>query len=165
MAVLSCAKPPGPVDNPPTKEQQKPSRLYVDYTQPGLFGEFPFSQLGRLNQDEEIRKALVEDIHDYCHRHPGHSRTHVVELLQDLTGEPISEDILNAYTALSRRNYQFPARKVAAWCVAMNSTRLLDLILKPLGRRLATIEEEKMSEIGRIDSQIAKLQARKKDLL
>jgi hypothetical protein len=148
---------------PPPNENLEP--VYNESTQASLFGEFPYANLGRLNQDEEIRKALVADLHDHAKRHPGQSRAHVAEVIQDLVGEPFSEDILNAYTALSRRNYQFPARKIAAWCIALNSTRLVGTILKPLSRRMATSEEERLSRLGALDSQIARLEKERSEIL
>ena len=78
-----------------------------------------------------------------------------------LTGRDISKYMLDAYTAESRQDHNFPFRYAAAFEVATESHCLTYLLAKARGCEVLVGEESLLAELGRIEKKEADLKRRK----
>jgi hypothetical protein len=95
--------------------------------------------------DATIRELVSEAIRD-CNK----SRAQLADEMSYLTGERISEHMLNKYSADSKADHRFPLAFAAAFCHATGDGRLLEAIAAKLQLALVRPEEEKLLQLGRL---------------
>lgn len=101
---------------------------------------------GNLDIDVPLREALSDAL-----KHTDLDRWAVAAEMGRLTGREISKYMLDAYTAESRSDHNFPFRYAAAFEVATGSYCLTNLLAKSRGCRVLVGEESLLAELGRIE--------------
>jgi hypothetical protein len=79
-----------------------------------------------------------------------------------LTGREISKYMLDAYTAESRNDHNFPFRYAAAFEIATDSYCLTQLLARLRGCRVLVGEEALLAELGRIEQMETELREQKR---
>lgn len=100
-----------------------------------------------LNVSSEFRKAIVEAI-----RKSKYSREQIVQLIQILTGQSISKQMLDQTTS-SKTEYRFPAEILHALCVITGSLEPLRVLARAIGCEVITPRERKELELMRLVNQ------------
>lgn len=111
---------------------------------------------GNLDLDVPLREALSDAL-----KHADHDRWQVAAEMSRLTGREISKYMLDAYTAESRSDHNFPFRYAAAFEVATGSYCLSHLLAKVRGCKVLVGEEALLAELGRIEQMEADLKQQK----
>jgi len=111
---------------------------------------------GRVDLDLPLREALSDAL-----KHADGDRYHVAAEMSRLTGREISRYMLDAYTAESRTDHNFPLRYAAAFEVATHSYCLTNLLAKARGCRVLVGDDALLAELGRIDQQEIELRAQR----
>lgn len=101
---------------------------------------------GNLDLDLQLREALSEALR-YCDG----GRFTVAATMSRLTGREISKYMLDAYTAESRTDHNFPLRYAAAFEVATGSFCLTQLLARSRGCKVLAGEEALLAELGRLE--------------
>lgn len=114
---------------------------------------------GSLDYDAELRHLLS----DALKRTPL-SRYEVAARMSELTGQSISKEMLDAWTAESKTPWRFPFQFAAAFEVACDTTCLQDLLARKRGCRVLVGREALLAEYGRIRQQQDELSARERAL-
>lgn len=114
---------------------------------------------GNLDLDVPLREALCGAL-----KHADGDRHGVAAHMSRLTGREISKYMLDAYTAQSRDDHNFPLRYAAAFEVATGSFCLTHLLAKARGCKVLVGDEALLAELGRIDQMEAELRAQKSAL-
>lgn len=109
-----------------------------------------------LDIDVPLRAALSDAL-----KHADLDRWGVAAEMSRLTGRDISKFMLDAYTAESRTDHNFPMRYAAAFEVATNSYCLNNLLGKVRGCKVLVGEEALLAELGRIDQMEVELRQQK----
>ena len=78
------------------------------------------------------------------------SREQVAERMSASLNEPVSVHQVNAWVAETKANHRFPAEYLAAFCAATGSTELVRDLVQVLGGRMATEEDLRFAELGRL---------------
>lgn len=117
----------------------------------------PVSPLaGNLDLDMPLRMALSDSL-----KHADADRWAVAAEMSRLTGREISKYMLDAYTAESRSDHNFPFRYAAAFEVATSSYCLTNMLAKARGCKVLVGKEALLAELGRIDHMEADLKQQK----
>lgn len=111
---------------------------------------------GNLDLDVPLREALSDAL-----KHSDADRHHVAAEMSRLTGREISKYMLDAYTAESRGDHNFPYRYAAAFEQATGSYGLTNLLSKARGCQVLVGEDALLAEFGRIERMEADLRKQK----
>ena len=111
---------------------------------------------GNLDLDVGLRHALSDAL-----KHCDHDRYHVAAEMSRLTGRDISKYMLDAYSADSRSDHNFPFRYAAAFEAATGSFCLTNLLAKARGCEVLVGDDALLAELGRIDQIEADLKHQK----
>lgn len=87
-----------------------------------------------------------------------YSRAEVAARMSDLTGKPISEDMLNKWTSKAGEGWRFPMEFAAAFEVATGTQDLMLLLARKRGVVVMTRKDSRDLEIGRRKRAIRQLQ-------
>lgn len=116
----------------------------------------PVPTPGLHDLDVLLREALSDAL-----KHSDLDRYGVAAEMSRLTGRDISKHMLDAYTAESRTDHNFPFRYGAAFEVATNSYCLTNLLAKTRGCKVLVGEEALLAEFGRIEQMEHELKQQK----
>lgn len=94
----------------------------------------------------------------------GRSREVIAAEMSVLLAEPISVDMLNAYSSPARVEHKVPFSRLMALVVVTKRYDLLDARMRETGCGVLVGEELHTARIGHIDQQIKRLQAEKRAL-
>ena len=111
---------------------------------------------GNLDIDMELRSALSDAL-----KHADLDRYQTAAEMSRLTGRDISKYMLDAYTAESRSDHNFPFRYAAAFEVATGSFCLTNLLANARGCKVLVGKEALLAELGRIDQMEEELKQQK----
>jgi len=111
---------------------------------------------GNLDLDVPLREALSDAL-----KHCDKDRWQVAAEMSRLTGREISKYMLDAYTAESRTDHNFPFRYAAAFEVVTGSYCLAQLLAQARGCQVLVGEEALLAELGRIEQMEAELKQQK----
>jgi len=111
---------------------------------------------GNLDLDVPLRAALSDAL-----KHCDKDRWQVAAEMSRLTGREISKYMLDAYTAESRTDHNFPFRYAAAFEVVTGSYCLTQLLAQARGCQVLVEEEALLAELGRIEQMEAELKQQK----
>ena len=114
---------------------------------------------GNLDLDVPLREALSDAL-----KHADPDRWAVAAEMSRLTGRDISKYMLDAYTAESRSDHNFPFRYAAAFEVATGSHCLTNLLAKARGCKVLVGKDALLAELGRIEQMEADLKQQKSAL-
>ncbi|WP_333822818.1 hypothetical protein [Pinisolibacter sp.] len=115
---------------------------------------------GSLAMAPEVCAALARAIKD-CPL----SRAEIAARMSDLTGEAISEHMLNKWTSRSSDGWRFPFEYAAAFEVATGSQALQLLLARKRGALIMTPKDGRDAEIGRAQRELKEAQRRLHALL
>ncbi|SON55776.1 hypothetical protein HDIA_2235 [Hartmannibacter diazotrophicus] len=93
------------------------------------------------------------------------SRAEIAARMSDLTGKPISEDMLNQWTAKSAAAWRFPFEFAPAFEVATGTQCLQLLMARKRGTVVMTKKESRDAEIGRTQRELREMQKRLRALM
>jgi hypothetical protein len=111
---------------------------------------------GNLDLDIELRHALSDAL-----KHADGDRYQIAAEMSRLTGRDISKHMLDAYTAESRCDHNFPFRYAAAFEVATGSFCLTNLIATARGCSVLVGDEALLAELGRVEQMETELRQQK----
>lgn len=94
----------------------------------------------------------------------GRDRGVVAAQMSSLLAEEVSKLMLDAYASPARDGHNISFTRMCALIAATNRFDLLDRELRTIGAAVLVGDEIYTAEIGQIDSEITKLQQRRKDL-
>lgn len=112
---------------------------------------------GNLDLDVPLRQALCAGL-----KHAEGDRFQVAAEMSRVTGREISKNMLDAYTAESRQDYNFPMRYAAAFEHATDSYCLTNLLGAARGCRVLVGEDTILAEMVKIERMEADLKRQKK---
>lgn len=101
---------------------------------------------GNLDLDLPLREALSDAL-----KYADLNRWKVAAEMSRLTGREISKHMLDAYTAESRTDHNFPFRYAAAFEAVTGSYCLTNLLAKSRGCKVLVGDEALLAELGRIE--------------
>jgi hypothetical protein len=107
----------------------------------------PFSRGNGANScddDSMVRGILTESM-----RRCVKSRQEIADELSTLVGRPVTEAMLNAYTASSKDGHRWPSAWDRAFCEVTGDFRLLREKVELAGLRVISDEEQEYLELGR----------------
>lgn len=93
------------------------------------------------------------------------SRAQIAAAMSDLTGERISDDMLNAWTSRAHDRHRFPFEFAAAFEAATQTTALQELIARKRGTKVFAGREVIEAEVGRVRRQKDELSQRERGLM
>lgn len=111
---------------------------------------------GNLDIDVPLREALSDAL-----KHSEKDRWAVAAEMSRLTGRDISKYMLDAYTAESRSDHNFPFRYAPAFEVATDSYCLTNLLARARGCKVSVGDEALLTELGRIEQMEMELKQQK----
>ncbi|MDT7533759.1 hypothetical protein OVY48_10015 [Sphingobium sp. SA2] len=94
----------------------------------------------------------------------GRDRAVVAAQMSSLLADDVSKLMLDAYASPARDGHNISFTRMATLISVTNRFDLLDRELRPIGAAVLVGDEIYTAEIGQIDSEIAKLNQRRKDL-
>jgi hypothetical protein len=109
--------------------------------------------------DVRIRSAMARALTECAL-----SREQVTERMGAILGRPVSENMLDAYTAESRPDHQVSLVRFWAFTRATGATWLWDELVRDDGLLVVSSEEGRLAELGLIDQQMRQLQERKTEI-
>ncbi len=92
------------------------------------------------------------------------SRAQIAAGMSDLTGDVITEPMLNAWTAKSHDRHRFPLEYAAAFETVTETTSLQQLLARQRGSVVLVGKEALDAELGRLRRQQADLKQRERQL-
>ena len=116
---------PRPQDEPaaPVRSRETLRQQIAVKQQPDLFTPYPDIPPGSMNDAALVRQVLTESM-----RLSNKSRAQIADEMTYLCGRPITERMLNAFTAESREDHRFPSELERAFCKATGADRLLKVL-------------------------------------
>lgn len=115
---------------------------------------------GSLGMGAEVCAAIAKAIKD-----APLSRAEIAARMSDLTGEQISEHMLNKWTSRSSEGWRFPFEYAAAFEFAVGSQCLQLLLARKRGALIMTPKDGRDAEIGRAQRELKEAQKRLRCLL
>lgn len=109
---------------------------------------------------EAVREALKKTLAD-CPL----ERSQIAEELSRLTGDPVSEHVLNMWVAESKSDRRFPLEYVAALILITNDTSILQVILRGTGFRIIDADESRLLDLGMVTYDEMKRKKHKRAIL
>lgn len=112
--------------------------------------------------DARWRSAIV-----HAMARSGKTREEIAaEMTASLTlDRPISKAMIDAFAAPARRGWRFPVAYLPAFIAATGAHWLLHVLAIPCGRRVITLQDARILELGRVAAEIDRLKARERELL
>ncbi|KIX14966.1 hypothetical protein [Dethiosulfatarculus sandiegensis] len=111
---------------------------------------------GNLDLDVPLRTALADAL-----KHADDDRHKIAAEMSRLTGREVSKFMLDAYTAESRQDHNFPFRYAAAFEQATGSYCLTNLLAQARGCEVLVGEDALFAELGRIEKMETELKQQK----
>jgi hypothetical protein len=111
---------------------------------------------GNLDLDVALRYALSDAL-----KHSDLDRHQVAAEMSRLTGREVSKFMLDAYTAESRADHNFPFRYAAAFEAVTGSFCLTHLLAKARGCKVLVGDEALLAELGRMEQMEVELRQQK----
>ncbi len=107
----------------------------------------PFSRGNGTNScdDDSLVRGILTDAMRRCTK----SRAQLADELSVLVGRPVTEAMLNAYTASSKDGHRWPSAWDRAFCVVTGDFRLLREKVALAGLRVIGEEDVEFLELGR----------------
>ena len=102
---------------------------------------------GQLDLDIPLRDTLAEAL-----KRCAHDRHAVAAEMSRLTGRDVSKSMLDAYTAESRSDHNFPFRYAAAFETVTGSFGLTNLLAAARGCKVFVGKEALLADLGRIET-------------
>jgi len=115
---------------------------------------------GSLDMGSEVCATLAKAIKE-CPL----SRAEIAARMSDLTGEAISEHMLNKWTSRSSEGWRFPFEHAAAFEWATGSQALQLLLARKRGALIMTPKDGRDAAIGRAQRELKDVQKRLRELL
>jgi len=115
---------------------------------------------GSLSYAAEVCAALARALKD-----TPLSRAEVAARMSDLTGEVITEPMLNAWTAKSHERHRFPIEFAAAFEVATDSTVLQHLLASKRGSLVLVGKQARDARLGLLRRKMAEMRAEERALM
>lgn len=112
---------------------------------------------GSLKFDKEVAHVLSAALKD-----TPKSRYDVAARMSELTGDQITKEMLDAWTAESKKLWRFPFEYSAAFEVACETNCLQELLCRKRGSRILVGDETLFAELGRIQQKQTDLADRAK---
>lgn len=109
--------------------------------------------------DARVARTVAEIL-----KHDDRDRTVIAAEMSVLMAEEVSKAMLDAYASPARDGHNISFARMLALIAATNRFDLLDRELRPIGAAVLVGDEIYTAEIGQIESEISKLQQRRKDL-
>lgn len=109
--------------------------------------------------DARIARTVAEIL-----KHDDRERSVIAAEMSVLLSYEVSKSMLDAYASPARDEHNISFSRMLALIAVTNRFDLLDRETRPIGAAVLVGEEIFTAEIGHIDSEISKLQQRKKDL-
>jgi hypothetical protein len=114
---------------------------------------------GSLDFDARLRAALSEELR----RFQG-DRFEVAARMSRLIGAEVTKFQLDSWTAESKEGHRFPAAYLPAFCCAVGSYRVLQVLAEGAGRRVYSDPHiDVAAEIGRLETSIQQQRAELRD--
>lgn len=123
----------------------------------GLIGGQEKFKEGTLDIDSEFRAAVSRDI-----KKCPSSRYQIAAQMSELTGQEITESMLNSWTAESKDRHRFPCQFFPAFIIATGQRDAFEVLSKKSGLFALPGPEALRAEIQRIDEEIKTKQEEKK---
>jgi len=121
------------------------SREKIAYTQQsGIPFGAESAAPGSFDDSSAIRGILVRSIDE-----SGKTRAAIADEMSVLLARPVTEKMLNAFTAESRGDRRWPLEFTRAFCAAAGSDELLRHLVELTGCFVITAEEKLMFDLGR----------------
>lgn len=141
-----------------TRTVSDPRQLSLDdyYIVP----EPPAPAAGTLDYATELCATLARAL-----KHTPLSRAEVAARMSDLTGEAISEAMLNAWTAKSHDRHRFPFEFAAAFEEACGSADLQQLLARKRGSLVLIGKQARDARLGLIRRKLAELRSEERTLM
>ncbi len=120
-------------------------------------------QSGSLDIDSELRAAVSEDI-KYAKNSTGKelSRYEIASEMSELTGQDISKNMLDNWSAESHEKHRFPAQFLPAFVIATGGQRrVFEVISRRSGLFALPGPEALRAEIQRLEDEIKRKKAEK----
>ncbi len=114
---------------------------------------------GSLQFNNELRNVLSAIL-----KQSPKSRYEIAARMSELLDEEISKNMIDSWTAESRRGWRFPFEFTAAFETACESYQLTELLAQKRGCKILVGEEVLLAELGKLESMEADLKERKKAL-
>jgi hypothetical protein len=121
-----------------------------------LSAQSEYTPQGSLDIDSELRAAISADIKG-CPL----SRDQVAARMSDLTGQQITTDMLNSWTAESKDHHRFPCQFLPAFVIATGGRRAFECLSSRSGLFALPGPEALRAEIQRLDEEIRKKKGEK----
>ncbi|WP_303763456.1 hypothetical protein [Sphingobium yanoikuyae] len=109
--------------------------------------------------DARVARTVAEVL-----KHDDRDRTVIAAEMTVLLSEEVSKGMLDAYASPARDGHNISFARMLALIAVTNRFDLLDRELRAIGAAVLVGDEIYTAEIGHIDSEISKLQQRRKDL-
>jgi hypothetical protein len=110
---------------------------------------------GSLDYDARLRAALSEELRRYAG-----DRFDVAAKMSRLVGAEVTKWQLDSWTAESKEGHRFPASHLPAFCCAVGSYRVLQVLAEGAGRRVYSDPSiDVAAEIGRLETNIQQQRA------
>lgn len=143
------------------------ARTIPDERQPSLFGEplyavpSPPPTLPGSLSCSALVCGLVSYALDHARQGEGLSRTMVAARMSELTGERITEAMLNAMTAESHEGHRFPLQWLPALIAATGCHEVLTSVADKVGALVLIGQAAVDAKLGQIERQMERLKAEK----
>lgn len=112
---------------------------------------------GSLNYALELRAVLSDSL-----KNTPKSRYEVAARMSELLGVEITKEMLDSWTAESKKPWRFPFEYAAAFEASCDTTSLQELLGRKRGSRILVGEDNLFAELGRIQQTRADLGEREK---
>lgn len=100
---------------------------------------------GSLDVDTELRHQITSEL-----KKSPYSRYHVAGRMSELTGTEITKSMLDSWTAESKELHRFPAIFLPAFCVAVESSCLMNFLGRKAGVFVLPGKEALRAEIQKL---------------
>ena len=132
----------------------------LDAPQSGCFAS---PVMGDLNRSRAIRVA-ISDALEKARKIFGKDRLTVAFEMSRLLGRDITKTMIDAWASEEKSAWRLPFEVAVAFCVAAMDWSIFEILLKPIGKRLADVNEVSISRFGEINLQMKKLKAERRHL-
>lgn len=145
----------------------------LDNRQPSLFedpalgapqsGLFNSRVMGDLNRSRGIRVAISDSL-EKARKIFGKDRLSIAFEMSRLLGRDITKTMVDAWASEEKSAWRLPFEVAVAFCVAAMDWSIFEVLLRPVGKRLAEANEVSISRFGEINLQLKKLKSERRHL-
>lgn len=114
---------------------------------------------GSLDYATELRHVLTDAL-----KRATRSRYEVAARMAELTGQQITKEMLDSWTAESKKPWRFPFEYAAAFEEATECICLQELLARKRGTRILIGKESLYAELGRIHHERRRLVEREREI-